>query len=262
MKDIINSLSTSLERLYQGFVLRDLLGYVLPGSIFLLSVWSLFTPTGKGTLCETVSSPLKCFSNTLGENWETMQIVAFLGGSYLVALILQSFHYGLVDIVYQIATQKRPILGIKYYMKGISQSFDENKEVSKLREIPSVMSIGALAPDKALRNLKSERAFSRFQESKAYSERISVLQIVIGNTVIAGIPFLFLLLKSLGPWTILSTIFLASGVIVLIFGYLEHWRLFYVRNLRHEILIEAAKAIEEIAQNKDEQPKESTDHSH
>ena len=245
MKDIVNSLSISLERLYQGFVLRDLLGYVLPGSIFLLSVWSLFAPGAKNTFCyQPSTNPLECFSKTLGENWETMQIVAFLGGSYLIALILQSFHYGLVDIVHQIITRKRPILGIRYYMKGISQPFDETREALKLSEIPSLMSIGALSPDKALQNLKSESALSRFHESKAYSERISVLQIVMGNTVIAGIPFLALLSGVLGGWTVL-------GAIVLIFGYLEHWRLFFVRNLRHEILIKAAQGIENTKQDND-----------
>lgn len=268
MKDIINSLATAFERLYQGFVLRDLLGYVLPGSIFLLSIWSLIAPNLKDTFCNQPQinpssplSPLECFSSTLGANWETMQIVAFLGGSYLIALILQSLHYGLADIVYQLVDRKSfrriiwPISGIWYYMKGISQPFDENKEVSTLSENPSLMSIGALAPDKALQKLKNENALSRFQESKAYTERLSVLQIVMGNTIVAGIPFLALLSKVLGGWTIL-------GAIVLIFGYLEHWRLFYVRNLRHEILIEAANAIEENAQNKDGQPKEPTDDGH
>lgn len=70
MKEIIDSLSSSLERLYQGFVLRDLLGFVLPGSIFLLSVWSLFAPTQSGDFCDSAEL-LKCFVKTLGESWST-----------------------------------------------------------------------------------------------------------------------------------------------------------------------------------------------
>lgn len=252
MKEILDSLSTSVEKLYQGFVLRDLLGFVLPGSIFLLSIWSLFAPTESGDFCDSAEL-LKCFVKTIGGSWQTLHLVAFVGGSYLTALLLQSVHYGLVDLVYKIATRKRSYSGIRYYTKSISQPFNKSKDTPKLSEIPSLMSIGALSPEKALENLESERALSIFQESKAYSERISILQIVLGNAVLAGIPLLVLVSKSLdlGWWTIL-------GAMVLLFGYIEHWRLFFVRNLRQEILIKVANAITEadIASGKSQKTQE------
>ncbi|MBK7896574.1 MAG: hypothetical protein IPJ90_17190 [Anaerolineaceae bacterium] len=158
-------------------------------------------------------------------------------------------------MAYKITTKKRPLPGIRYYINKISQPYDKNKDVLKLDEIPSLMSIGALTPEKALERLEGERALSIFQESKAYSERMSVLQIVIGNAVLAGIPLLVLLSKSLdlGWWTIL-------GAIVLLLGYIEHWRLFFVRNLRHEILIKVANTIQEadIALNNSEKLQELT----
>lgn len=251
MKEILDSLSTSVEKLYQGFVLRDLLGFVLPGSIFLLSVWSLFAPAGSYALCDP-DKPLQCFVNLLGEDWKTLQIVAFIGGSYLTALLLQSFHYGLVDLVYRIATNKYQIF---YYTKSISQP--DITDIPNLSEIPSLMSVGALAPEKALKNLKNEKALSRFQESRAYTERLSVLQMVIGNTVLAGIPFLGLLFKSLDlgwGWTIL-------GVIILLFGYVEHWRLYFVRNFRIGFLINAASKDKDAALSNNENPPEATNRS-
>lgn len=256
MKEILDSLSTSLEKLYQGFVLRDLLGFVLPGSIFLLSIWCLMVPNGISPNCNNNS--LGCVSDVLSKvNQNTITIVAFIGVSYLTALILQSVHYGLADLIYQKVTGNQFKLRIWYFMKGISKPFDKNEDAPDLSEIPSLLSIGALAPEKALQNLTSEKALTRFQESKAYSERISVLQIVIGNSVLAGFPLLFLLSKSLDLdwwWTIL-------GATILLFGYVEHWRLFYVRNLRIEILIKVANAIkqEDTAPSKNENLPESTD---
>lgn len=57
--------------------------------------------------------------------------------------------------------------------------------------------------------------------------------LMTGNTTIAGIPLLLALWPVLGLWIV-------GGFLVLLLVYLEYWRLFYARNLRHELVVEAA----------------------
>jgi hypothetical protein len=100
----------------------------------------------------------------------------------------------------------------------------------------SLITTGALNPDQKLKSLRGAKALSRVQESAPYTERISALMLMTGNITIAGIPLLIVIVSksALRWWHTLIGI----GILLLI--YLEHWRLFYARNLRHSLAIDAA----------------------
>ena len=57
--------------------------------------------------------------------------------------------------------------------------------------------------------------------------------LMTGNTAIASIPLLFAVIPALGWWTL-------GGWFVWLLIYLEYWRIFCARNLRHQLAIEAA----------------------
>ena len=59
--------------------------------------------------------------------------------------------------------------------------------------------------------------------------------LMTGNIAIASIPLLIVVASktALGWW-------IGFGALPLLLLYLEHWRLFYARNLRHELAIDAA----------------------
>ncbi len=240
MGEAIRSFVEAIEKIYRSFVLRDLLGFVLPGMIFLLSLWFLFGTPSQFFNCPSPTDSFSCLTKGEGTVPTGWLVLVFLGVSYLAGWILQCIHHGIVDSIFHVNMQAGKlallrsivlcifwfVIGIRSYARAITESTQNSTPVS-------LITTGALAPDLALKGARGEKALKRFQESVPYTERLSALMLMTGNTVIAGIPLLFALRPALGRWTWV-------GVPVLLLMYLEYWRLFYARNRRHEIAVEAA----------------------
>lgn len=252
MSNAASSISEAIEKVYQSFVLRDLLGFVMPGSVSLLSLWYLVE-----------RPPCVRFLHWLVNRFETApnvgQVLAFLGASYLTAWVLQSVHYGLVDWCFRIWRYSKVwqrdkryrklfyllswpvrVVGIWFYMEKVTRFNHRDKAQDaispSIEESPSLITRGALAPDEALKRIKGPKYPPRLSHSFSYTERASVLMVMTGNLAIAGIPFLIALgVGGLGWWTLV-------GLPVLLLVYLEYWRLWYARNLRHQIYVAASEA--------------------
>ncbi len=255
MSEAINSLADAIERLYRSFVLRDVVGYLLPGSVFISSAWLL----GSG------QSDLPRYLANLLRDWMPSQLIAFLAASYLGGVLIQSVHYGIVDWVYQL--QKKvydflqrdadswptktifwllktiflPLRAILWPVAGIFTYARQIIDVAKidnpsLIDSPSLMTIGALALDAAPRS-REEKSLSKSGERDSYTERLSVLMLITSNLAIASVPLLILAIKFDLHWC-----YPLGGALILLFLYLEHWRLLYARNLRHKFLAEAGSS--------------------
>ena len=232
MSEAINSLADAIERLYRSFVLRDVVGYLLPGAVFISSAWLL----GSG------QSDLPGYLANLLRDWMPSQLIAFLVASYLGGALIQSVHYGFVDWIYQLPridspcskTKCRflraifwPVTGIFTYAKKV---IDVAKiDTPSLIDSPSLMTIGALYPDVAPKPSK-EKSPSKSEERDPYTDRLSVLMLITSNLAIASVPLVILIWRRCN-WRLG---FLA--VVLIVFLYLEHGRLLYARNLRHKFL--------------------------
>ena len=248
MARTVSSLSEAIEQVYQGFILRDLLGFVLPGSLSLLSLayhlFRLWFPS-LDFFHKLKESVTEIVTATGAPIFGLVVLAAFVGFSYVTAWILQSVHYGLVDWIFQfVRGDKRfrfrlwPLTGVFFYAGAVVQSSSEIDMKGELPLSPSMITRGALAPDQALMNIKGQDLPERMREASSYTERISALMLMTGNTAIAGALLLSVVLRqeNLG-WN--WWVFLI-GSLVILFVYLEHWRLWYARNLRHRIYVDAA----------------------
>lgn len=238
MNDIIESLSGAIDKLYQGFVVRDFLGFVVPGSISLLSLWYILRRPSPEQLLQQVDRLT---------NANTLQIVAFLGASYLTAWILQCVHYGIIDWLCSVGEPRKrwwqkvlwPVAGVKTYIASAQEILGDGNAAGKptLSKSHSMITRSALVPDVDLGKVRGADYPPRLARSLAYFERASALTLMTGNIVPAGILLLFALdTGGLPPWGILI------GTVILLFVYLEYWRLWHARNLRHRIFTAAAQA--------------------
>jgi len=239
MSQAISSITDSIDRLYRGFVLRDLLGFILPGAIFLSSLWCLITSTNVSA-CTSFDACAKHLLTPLVIDGFTVKTLVFLGASFLAAWVIQSVHFGFVDWMYQIAKHHQwwsflwPLAGVVVYARRIDDVFGDHTTTIQ-NPSPSLVTNGAIAPDITLKKLKGNRATERMGESTAYTERLSALMLMTSNLAIAGVPLVIFMVRQLGLhwWGVL-------GIVALVFLYLEYWRLLYARNLRHELLVDAA----------------------
>lgn len=243
-----SSFSDAIEKIYQSFVLRDFLGFVLPGTLSLFAIGYLLTssfPNSFGWLADieqTIIQP--------PFNW--LVIIGFLGLSYLTAWLFQSVHYGIVDFLFQLVRlgslkQLRqlnenwyfflwPVTAIFFYAKQVAKFNGQNDKSNKLS--PSLITRGALSPDNALNEIAGEKIPPRMQDSLLYTERVSALMIMTGNLAIAGLLLLFVIHQQFKSFWLT---FICAVIIWLL--YVEHWRLWYTRNLRHKIYVTASKTV-------------------
>lgn len=242
MSEAVNSLSTAIEKMYQSFILRDLLGFVLPGLISTFSLWYLLESNfSQNPFVKWVTENP---SSSLVPDW--VKIVAGIATTYLISWTLQSIHYGIIDFLFQIGRlfnnvnpeqleQKKwgrvfwPIIGILVYMAKIAHFKTQSDETNKLP--PSLISRGALSPDNAYKiyHVQLSDVVSR------YPERLSALMLMTGNLAIAITLLLFAL--QLSGW------YLASGAVIVLFLYLEYWRLWYTRNLQIQMHVETLRKV-------------------
>jgi hypothetical protein len=264
MSEAIRSFTAAIEKMYQSFVMRDLLGFVLPGLIFLLSLWFLVGNPAQFFYCNSSTNRFGCVMIGLGTMLTVWQVFILLGVSYLAGWVLQCVHHSIADSLFQLmqgdkngtvkpvetqakdteksaesreggykkifvrlrSTLSWPVMGIRFYVTEIRNGTQNAITTSLITK-------GALAPDIALKRVRGEKALRRLQESYPYTERLSALMLMTGNTAIASIPLLFAVRTVFGWWTL-------GGGIVCLLMYLEYWRIFCARNLRHELAVEAA----------------------
>ncbi len=239
MSEAVNSLSVALEKAYQSFILRDLLGFVLPGLISIVSLGYLLESNFSSNAFVT------WLNGILVADW--VKTTALLATAYLTGWILQSVHYGIIDWLFQIGRFSHkiraavealeqsewlriwPIVGILVYMAKIANFNTQSDETRKLP--PSLITRGALSPDRAYKmyHVKLPDVVSR------YPERLSVLMLMTGNLAIAGSLSLFALQPNWYYWV--------GGIIVVLFLYLEHWRLWYTRNLQVQMHVESLREV-------------------
>jgi|SRR3972149_4607926 len=236
----MDRLVDAIVRVYDTFILRDLLGFTFPGSIFLISLYCLLAGRlhGLAVRCEMQRATF-CIDKMNAIDLSSLQLLVFLGISFVTGWTIQTVHFGIVDWIYQVFRFRDrssifwPVTGVIHYVRSLGQSF-ENPLVTFAPR--SLITRGALAPE--LYALDSRGRFTAPQSKTPdkYFERISALMLMTANNAIAGIPLLILLATkfSLGWWTLL-------GVLVLLIVYLEHWRLFHARNLRHELMLDASR---------------------
>jgi len=97
METFAGSLSNAIERIYQGFILRDLVGFTLPGAVSLLSLVHHFRFGQE----EEFYLNAEWFFDRLKESVSgNLSIVIFILLSYLTAWILQTrlYPFGVVQI--------------------------------------------------------------------------------------------------------------------------------------------------------------------
>ena len=160
MSELIRSLSEAIEKFYRSFVSRDLLGFALPGSIFLSSFWLLVGRPEQIPLCQSTAESLQCLTLLVGKDPNALQVLAFLGASYVTGWVLQCVHYGIADWVFQIVRYHKPssfiwpLAGIFIYAKVIAGLRDHSGKVN------SLITAGALDPDKGLMKVRGAKALS------------------------------------------------------------------------------------------------------
>jgi len=229
MDKVIDSVSNAIEKIYQSFILRDLLGFVLPGAISLLSFSFLVIPHSGDNFPGWLVVRLNI------QRLTTVQVILFFGFSYLASWILQSLHYGIVDWIHMVILVIRErrnwerllwiISGPIIFMRMINRSIT----FPNIVESPTLITRGALSPDLALQRIPGREIPPRVRDSLSYFERASALMLMTGNLALAGIIFLFALGQGEFGWKA------AWGIPVILFLYLEHRRLWYARNLRMEV---------------------------
>jgi hypothetical protein len=108
MNEVVRSFAEAIEKMYRSFILRDLLGFILPGLIFLASLWFLVGNPTQSPLCQSTTGSLHCLTQILGAKPNVWQILALVGVSYLTGWVLQSVHFGIVDWIFQIVKYRIP----------------------------------------------------------------------------------------------------------------------------------------------------------
>lgn len=250
MANTIEAISQAVERLYRGFVLRDLLGLVLPGAISLFSIWSLMNQF------QDLAASLRNLGNSVKHlaaepvTYQVIIAIFFLSVSYVIAWLLQAVHNSIIDAIFQLIrpvhqwaqSNQRvrhilawpwlaplwllfwPVIGLFYYMVEISKAFPSNG-VPSPTDTFSLVVRSALSPDHEYLNTNEESKLSPEirQQFARYPERISALMLMTGNLAIAGVLFLV-------AW---RPHWLAYVAVLLV--YLEYWRLLYTRNMQYTL---------------------------
>jgi len=203
-----------LGRLYEGFVLRDLLGFVAPGSVSLISIAIVLAITHE----QAASDVVKKFRELeLSEWW---QIVVFFVTAYLWAWVLQALHYGIIA----------RIIGFERFFGGGLSGLDslDTEKVHSFLQKSSPTTRAALQPDWLLAQLMKQDERKKFIEELPYTERLSALMAMSGNLAMAFLLLALLILFLLSNYILLATLSLLFSIPLLY----EHRRLWIARNLR------------------------------
>jgi len=221
-----------LDRVYQSFLLRDVLGFVVPGGIVLISLRVLldiriehpvilFTKT----VCGQLSAFQSCEATLT--NWQIITIPLM---AYLAGWVLQAVHYGILRLVYW--KLKPPFLLKRFLVSKFSKSGSlldniKTQELESLLKQAPLMTQGALEPDLIMAEPMTDELLKEQLKESPYSERLSALMIMSAN--LAGA--IFILAVMLG---VKNGLWLASLILLLISIalYFEFLRLWEARNLR------------------------------
>lgn len=250
-----------MDRFYRNFFLRDILAYTLPGFLFVAGIWFMADPYMLGATCPTQAGSLRCLINATKVDLSWPQLAFLLGSSFLVGWVLQALHFAFVDWIFQFATQFElhpwrslvwPLYSTIHHTRAIARGTDRRSEAN------SLITMGSLAPDKALGRISNNQVEVRTQSTLGYTERLSALMLMVANLVVGGGILVFLAaLRSILSWlvhwspaiglAVLSFInpvglALTLAAVALIAIYSEFWRMYYARNLRVEYLVDAANA--------------------
>jgi hypothetical protein len=233
----MDAVSKVLERLYAGFFLRDILGFVVPGAISLISLW--FICGADSRLPKTPSNRLVTWFGGLDSGW---QVVTFIMVSYILAWILQTLLYGLVNLI----AKRRGLLEFfKGKLKGLVP-FGDTSDVGQTATVLSdswAMTRVSLRFDSILaKDLPREMLAERLEEFP-YTERLSALAIMSSNLAISTflvVVAMLLRFASELPWWAVVILAVVS-VIVPSLLYMEYWRLIRARNLQIAIYAAAYK---------------------
>lgn len=268
MSNTVDSITGTIERLYQGFFLRDILGFTLPGIVTLAALWQLveilkpFKTINIDHLLNKIYTP--------GETFGLFESLILLGLAYTTGWMLQAIHHSVIDWLYQIIlflshllgrpikslkmnAQSKPwvsrlinifwpIAGIFYYIKQILEH--DYREGNEQLLAEPLTSRAAMAPDRMLiQKIKAGNASSELINNERlgdrYTERLSALLAMAGNLSVASLIWVLVIYRDTQNKTVLW------GLIVVALLYLEHWRLWYIRNLRHEIYVRRVANSEE-----------------
>ena len=232
---MLDAVSKLLERLYSGFFLRDILGFVVPGAVSLISLWSI---TYAGPQCQRIRTDyIVSWFTHLDYGW---RVVAFLVASYLLAWTLQVFHYALVN---SIARCRRPVeplntkttwfeeyapLALMDVPAGKVEAADG---IRKILNQSSFMTRVSLESDWFLaRCLAPNPAVDRLDQIP-YTERLSALAIMSSNLAIAILLSLVAMLITYAPgfpWLVLPAIFTFSASVLVLLKEARSWTILWI----------------------------------
>ena len=210
----MSDIAKFLERLYQGFLLRDILGFIAPGSISLISLSAMF-----GSSLSRITPSL--ITNLWGDLSITWRAIAFLVASYLLAWTLQALHYGVLNVVI-----KPSCFGDRFSKLGPLADSTDTQEIEKHLKQSPIVTRGALEPDLVLAKSMSEGMLENRLRELPYTERASALLIMSGNLAIATVLLVSMLIHRTNEWQ------WAFGFLIPCFLYIEYWRLWEARNLQ------------------------------
>ena len=232
------SLADVIDRLFQRFVLRDVLGLMLPGALLGAAVLvGFYRSEAVAFFCISGAVGFQCVSEVT-QRFDVLQALLLGGLAYAAGWSIQCAHLALVD-VYHWAEKRCRLLTYLWRLSGVHgyvQAIDSNS--LEAAAALSLVTLGALAPDKALKRLTASHAKPSLQEAQAYTERASALMMFSANLAIVGVVWIGVLIgtTSIGCWALL-------GLPIVLSLYHEYWRLLFARNLRMDYFIDAANAV-------------------
>lgn len=244
MDKVIEAFSNAIERLYNSFVFRDLLGYVLPGSLLLSLLWLHFANPKQATTYAGLRNSLAILEKAFATHSSTINILAFIALSYLAGWILQCIHFGLIDWLYRLVwpfttTGSRwrfllifiwPVAGAVVFMRS-TLALTRTPEKWRDDHPLSIITAAALGPDiaKHHRAISGERSLPN--DTGRYTERLSAVMLMTGNVFCVGVvAFVLAAFSHLLLWWG----YLICGAALLLI-YVEFWRMWFARNLREVI---------------------------
>jgi hypothetical protein len=233
-----------IDRIYQGFVLRDLLGFVAPGSISLISIWFIFNLDQNPQIVSQL-----CYLWRWLEGWK---FITFFVLAYLLAWTLQSIHYDFLRIVGWILSRDTVVARLqKVHSRFIRAIFlpdrlfrkrflnftdcESRVNIDNVLRNSNIVTRGALELDFIISKSMDQESLKKRLDDFPYSERLSALMLLTSNLAIAAVLLVLMLtqrLQRLEIWLFL---------LVPIFLYFEFWRLWQARNLQVAIYAAALK---------------------
>jgi|CXWL01.1.fsa_nt_gi hypothetical protein len=225
-----------LERMYQGFVLRDILGFVAPGSISLISLGLILAPKLIEKLWCKLDSSI----------WV---VITFIVMAYMLAWSLQSLHYGIVNLVNTVYNRVR-----KSASPSEPPKLSSVEEIEKSMKKMPMVTRRALEPDLAWAKYATDKMLEKRLEDFPYNERLSALMLMSSNLAISlvllAVAFLIrpMAMAEVDSSKLVSLLLFVFSA----FLYCEHWRIWVARNLQVEIY---AVGLSEKRQNEASDPK-------